>query len=55
MEMISGKTPAIYNGHQPPRAIDPYVFIKEIVSFEYFLPPWAGQAFSMTALATDFY
>ena len=23
-EMILGKSPAIYNGHQPPRADDPY-------------------------------
>ena len=25
METILGKAPAIFNGHQPPRAVDPYM------------------------------
>ena len=27
MEMILGKSPAIFNGHQPPRADDPYDYM----------------------------
>ena len=36
METILGKSPAIFNGHQPPRADDPYEHSYDYYPYEHY-------------------